>query len=99
MAGKRSAREATPSAAATAANTNAAAAAPQKPKQGAGWDKIAGGIASYYDEQTPQRTKLVDAFLVFLAAAGALQFLYCVLAGNFVRLPGGKGVVLVGRVC
>ncbi|KAK7226462.1 hypothetical protein V2G26_014465 [Clonostachys chloroleuca] len=27
--------------------------------------------------------KLLDVFLVFLAAVGALQFLYCVLAGNY----------------
>ena len=37
-------------------------------------------------KETPQRTKLVDVFLVFLAAVGALQFLYCILAGNYVSL-------------
>jgi oligosaccharyltransferase complex subunit epsilon len=38
-------------------------------------------------KQTPQRTKLIDVFLAFLAAVGALQFIYCILAGNYVRLP------------
>jgi len=50
-----------------------------------GWDKIVNNVAAYYDENTPQRTKLIDVFMAFLALAGALQFLYCVLAGNFVR--------------
>ncbi|KAK7744827.1 oligosaccharyltransferase complex subunit epsilon [Diatrype stigma] len=32
---------------------------------------------------TPQRTKLLDAFLAFIAVVGAIQFVYCVLVGNF----------------
>ncbi|EME38307.1 hypothetical protein DOTSEDRAFT_75758 [Dothistroma septosporum NZE10] len=36
-----------------------------------------------YVQQTPQRTKLLDAFLGFLAVVGALQFVYCVIAGNY----------------
>jgi hypothetical protein len=30
--------------------------------------------------------KLLDAFLVFLMAVGVLQFVYCVIAGNFVSI-------------
>jgi hypothetical protein len=37
-----------------------------------------------YVDETPQRVKLLDAFLVFLIAVGVLQFVYCVIAGNFV---------------
>lgn len=37
-----------------------------------------------YLETTPQRTKLLDVFLGFLAFTGVLQFLYCVIGGNYV---------------
>jgi oligosaccharyltransferase complex subunit epsilon len=46
---------------------------------------IAQGIWDKYVSKTPQRTKLLDAFLAFLIIVGALQFLYVVLVGNFVR--------------
>ncbi|KAJ8086159.1 oligosaccharyltransferase complex subunit epsilon [Marasmius tenuissimus] len=36
-----------------------------------------------YNEQTTDRLKFIDAFLVFLMISGALQFLYCVLVTNF----------------
>jgi len=36
-----------------------------------------------YQENTPQRTKLIDAFLGFLVLTGGLQFLYCLIAGNY----------------
>ena len=45
---------------------------------------IVQGVWSKYLEQTPQRVKLIDTFLAFLVAVGALQFVYCVLAGNYV---------------
>lgn len=35
-------------------------------------------------DKTPQRTKLVDTFMAFLVVVGVLQFVYCVIAGNFV---------------
>ncbi|VUC36106.1 unnamed protein product [Clonostachys rosea] len=47
------------------------------------WDKVLINLYNHYIEETPQRTKLLDVFLVFLAVVGALQFLYCVLAGNY----------------
>lgn len=49
------------------------------------WDQVVLNIANYYQEKTPQRTKLIDAFMAFLVVVGALQFIYCVLAGNYVR--------------
>ncbi|KAL1971937.1 hypothetical protein VTN31DRAFT_2025 [Thermomyces dupontii] len=36
-----------------------------------------------YLAETPQRTFLLDAFMIFLVIVGGVQFLYCVLAGNF----------------
>jgi hypothetical protein len=49
-----------------------------------GWDQVFRNVYDYYMKETPQRTKLIDVFLVFLVAVGALQFLYCILAGNYV---------------
>ncbi|KAF2468106.1 defender against death DAD protein [Lindgomyces ingoldianus] len=36
-----------------------------------------------YLEKTPQRVKLLDSFMGFLAVVGVLQFVYCCLVGNF----------------
>jgi oligosaccharyltransferase complex subunit epsilon len=74
-------------AAATAPVVTAPALAPQRPvpvKSGAAtWDQVLQNVYTYYIKQTPQRTKLIDVFLAFLAVVGGLQFLYCVLAGNY----------------
>ncbi|KAF2459893.1 DAD family-domain-containing protein [Lineolata rhizophorae] len=44
---------------------------------------IVEGVWRNYVARTPQRVKLLDAFMGFLAVVGALQFVYCVLAGNY----------------
>lgn len=89
MAPRKNARETTPAVASTIqAGTTAAGPVPVVAKTTAGaanWDKVLRNIYDYYMTQTPQRTKLLDVFLVFLAVVGALQFLYCILAGNYVR--------------
>ncbi|KAJ5678828.1 hypothetical protein N7462_007072 [Penicillium macrosclerotiorum] len=36
-----------------------------------------------YIATTSQRTKLLDAFMAFLVLVGGIQFVYCVLAGNY----------------
>ncbi|KAF8477188.1 DAD family-domain-containing protein [Kalaharituber pfeilii] len=36
-----------------------------------------------YVTSTPQRTKLIDVFMGFLVVTGVLQFVYCVVAGNY----------------
>jgi oligosaccharyltransferase complex subunit epsilon len=88
MAPKKNAREATPSAA-TTTTTQATTTAFVPPSlassspAAANWDKVLANIYNYYMNETPQRTKLLDFFLVFLAVVGGLQFLYCILAGNF----------------
>lgn len=87
MAPKKNARDITPTAAATAqasAPAPASASQPKPKKSGDSWDKVLQNIYDHYIQDTPQRTKLIDVFLVFLVAVGALQFLYCVLAGNYV---------------
>jgi oligosaccharyltransferase complex subunit epsilon len=45
---------------------------------------IVAGIWNNYTSKTPQRVKLLDTFMVFLLVVGALQFVYCVIAGNYV---------------
>jgi hypothetical protein len=40
-----------------------------------------------YVDTTPQRAKLIDTFMAFLVVVGVVQFAYCVVAGNYVRLP------------
>jgi hypothetical protein len=49
--------------------------------------QIVAHVWGNYVRKTPPRVKLVDAFMAFLAAVGALQFVYCVLGGNYVRPP------------
>ncbi|KAI0404227.1 defender against death DAD protein [Xylaria palmicola] len=46
-------------------------------------DKVALNVVQHYQKATPQRTKLIDAFMAFLVIVGGLQFVYCVLAGNY----------------
>ncbi|CAE6509923.1 unnamed protein product [Rhizoctonia solani] len=36
-----------------------------------------------YQNDTPERLKLIDAFLVFIMISGIIQFLYCVLVTNY----------------
>lgn len=37
-----------------------------------------------YLQETSKRLKLIDTFLVFLVLLGVLQFVYCILIGNYV---------------
>lgn len=48
---------------------------------------IAQHVWQQYAATTPQRTLLLDAFMAFLVLIGVIQFVYCVLAGNYVRRP------------
>lgn len=81
-------RAVTPSAqpAAPAVATPAPAKAPKASSSSVSWDKTVTNVVDHYLKSTPQRTKLLDVFLGFLVVNGALQFLYCILAGNFVRI-------------
>ncbi|TGO30320.1 hypothetical protein BPAE_0006g00600 [Botrytis paeoniae] len=45
--------------------------------------QVAIGIWQNYIDKTPQRTKLIDVFMSFLVVVGVLQFVYCILAGNY----------------
>ncbi|KAI4120818.1 MAG: hypothetical protein LQ347_007022 [Umbilicaria vellea] len=41
------------------------------------------GVWNNYLKSTPQRVKLIDVFMAFLVVVGGLQFVYCVVAGNY----------------
>ncbi|KYK58178.1 hypothetical protein DCS_05191 [Drechmeria coniospora] len=87
MAPKKNARESTPSAASTTnastTTTTSGSAPAASVKAATTWDDILHNFCQHYLKQTPQRIKLIDAFLLFLAVVGALQFIYCVVAGNY----------------
>jgi len=51
-----------------------------------------------YEKDTPQRTKLVDVFMAFLVLVGGVQFLYCVLVGNYVSWLSIFSIPLVFRL-
>ena len=91
MAPKRNAREATPSTVSQAqpfttpaSTTPVVAKAPSKDSSNQNPAAIALGIWQNYLDSTPQRTKLIDVFMAFLVTVGVLQFVYCVIAGNYV---------------
>ena len=48
------------------------------------WDKVITDVVSHYIKTTPQRTKLIDVFIVYLTIIGAIQFLYCIISSRFV---------------
>lgn len=85
MAPKKNARESTPSTVATSQAGASVVSQPRPSSKGgaANWDQVLMNICQHYLKETPQRTKLLDAFLFFLAAVGVLQFLYCILAGSY----------------
>ncbi|OAA64809.1 Defender against death DAD protein [Cordyceps fumosorosea ARSEF 2679] len=92
MAPKKNTAASTTAAAATSTEkqtvtpTAPSAAAKRSPttKSGAtSWDVVFQNIYTHYLKETTQRTKLIDVFLAFLVVVGALQFAYCVLAGNY----------------
>jgi len=75
------------------------------PKNTQDVQQIVQDIWGKYVEQTPQRTKLIDAFMAFLVVVGGLQFVYCVVAGNYVsssfralRCSSACGEVVNGRL-
>uniref|UniRef100_A0A093UQE4 Dolichyl-diphosphooligosaccharide--protein glycosyltransferase subunit OST2 n=1 Tax=Talaromyces marneffei PM1 TaxID=1077442 RepID=A0A093UQE4_TALMA len=65
----------------TSSSTTTTTAAPLSPK--ASVAEIAQHILNRYFAQTPKRTFLLDAFMVYLVLVGGIQFVYCVVAGNY----------------
>ncbi|KAK1834740.1 DAD family protein [Podospora conica] len=69
--------------AAVAPPAPAVAIKPKSSPSASTWSQVVVNLTKHYQKATPQRTKLIDAFMAFLVAVGVLQFVYCVLAGNF----------------
>ncbi|KAI3328993.1 defender against death DAD protein [Xylariaceae sp. AK1471] len=72
-----------PTTAAGPANTSSTTSTSTSSNSSSQIDKIALNVVQHYQKTTPQRTKLIDAFMAFLVIVGGLQFAYCVLAGNY----------------
>ena len=91
MPAKRHAASSTSAAATTPATTTTTTATlssgPTTLKTNASPFELANHVWQQYLATTTQRTMLLDAFMAFLVLVGGLQFLYCVLAGNYVRQP------------
>jgi len=88
MAPKRSVRDTTSSAPSTSPGSGTSTPA-AKVSKSSGHNReqsaqdVVVSIWQGYLEKTPQRTKLIDVFMGFLVAVGVLQFVYCVLVGNY----------------
>ena len=51
--------------------------------------EIAIHVWNKYVQDTPSRTLLLDCFLLYIALNGAVQFIYCIIGGNYVcSAPG-----------
>ena len=50
---------------------------------GQSYPELVASVWNSYLESTPQRTKLLDVFMAFLVLVGGVQFVYCVVAGNY----------------
>jgi oligosaccharyltransferase complex subunit epsilon len=93
MAPKKNVRDVTPSTVAhSQTSTTGAGSTPVHTKSSSSKSsqspaEIALGIWQRYLDTTPQRTKLIDVFMAFLVTVGVLQFVYCVIVGNYVRFP------------
>lgn len=48
-----------------------------------GVGSILGDLYAKYAKTTPKKMKLIDGFLAYVLATGVLQFIYCLLVGNF----------------
>lgn len=51
-----------------------------------------------YNEQTTDRLKFIDSFLLFIMLSGMLQFMYCILVSNFPFNAFLAGYALVSSV-
>ncbi|KGO44645.1 Defender against death DAD protein [Penicillium expansum] len=88
MAPKRHAASTTSAAPSTptptpAPTTPKLSSGPTTLKTNASAAEIAGHVWQQYASTTSQRTLLLDAFMAFLVLVGGLQFVYCVLVGNY----------------
>ena len=75
-----------PASTSTSSSGSKISSGPPTLKSNASAQEIVLHIWHQYLASTPQRTLLLDAFMAFLFLVGVVQFVYCVLAGNYVSL-------------
>lgn len=100
MAGKRNARDVTP----TPPTNKSGSSTPTTPAPAVksavskskdanlGAQEVAVAMWDNYVKATPQRTKLIDVFMAFLVVVGVLQFVYCIIVGNYVSAVLSAGI-------
>lgn len=99
MAAKRNARDVTPSPPVNKSGSSTPTtpapvvkSATSKSKDGnLSAQEVAVAMWDNYVKGTPQRTKLIDVFMAFLVVVGVLQFVYCVIVGNYVSAVNFMG--------
>lgn len=75
-----------PAAAPPATPSKAAKASAAASKDQDDWVQLAQNVYDYYVNNTPQRLMLIDIFLVYLMVVGALQMVYNIAFGDYVRI-------------
>ncbi|KAL5339323.1 defender against death DAD protein [Aspergillus crustosus] len=76
-------RASAPAATPSAAAPSTLSSGPKTLSTNASVSDIAVHVWQQYLTTTPQRTLLLDAFMAFLVLVGGVQFVYCVVAGNY----------------
>ncbi|PTU20575.1 hypothetical protein P175DRAFT_0501197 [Aspergillus ochraceoroseus IBT 24754] len=64
-------------------NINLLSSGPKTLSANSSVTEIAYHVWQQYLATTPQRTMLLDAFMGFLVLVGGVQFMYCILGGNY----------------
>ncbi|KAE8350383.1 putative oligosaccharyl transferase subunit Dad1 [Aspergillus coremiiformis] len=73
----------TTAATATPSITKSLSSGPKTLTANSSVSEIVHHVWQQYLTTTPERTMLLDAFMAFLVLIGGIQFVYCVLAGNY----------------
>ncbi|PKS06596.1 hypothetical protein jhhlp_007344 [Lomentospora prolificans] len=77
----KSKKESTPAPSGAPASAPASSTKRSSSSQTYSW--VVSSLISHYIKTTPQRTKLIDLFMLYLVIVGGVQFLYCAIAGNY----------------
>ncbi|KAF2281307.1 defender against death DAD protein [Westerdykella ornata] len=78
-----SASHSSPTSTTPSSSKSSSSSKPNTPTHTLDAQQIITSIWRKYLSQTPQRVKLLDAFMGFLVVVAVLQFIYVVLVGNF----------------
>ncbi len=65
-------------------SSSSSSVASKSPSNSSSAQEILTSLWDSYVDKTPQRVKLIDVFMAFLVLVGGLQFVYCLVVGNYV---------------